>query len=261
MIEATIQPSSHGKGRAFSATCLALVEGDALWGQSSDNSRPLFAAFAGSDTELRPFVANLRLGRKAVLSESRGNDFSSKRDAKIETMKSVDYSEAWQRSDAGSTCCLYLADMFRIDPGMVDPKGIAFVMMPSAAILKEDVPDAAEYAKKLGYPVTSWDGLTQQAYLFASYLDRRTRCPIVADGRFYLQLMLACLKDGLASWPVDSRLRYDHQKPFGCSNVLNAAGVERLGFVRPLAFHATHEMFEPLLAREVAGFFAMTRRT
>ena len=63
MRDVLIAQGDSQKGRQFRAVCLATIEADSLWdgGETAgDKIRPVWAAFAGSDGELRPFVANMR---------------------------------------------------------------------------------------------------------------------------------------------------------------------------------------------------------
>jgi hypothetical protein len=266
--EAIIAPQTEGKGRSFTAMCLASIEADLLWsgGQTdTDEQRPVWAMFAGSEQEMRPFVANLKTGRKCELSRS---GYYSRKTDKMAFLRSAGYSVTWQRETEGSIATIFLPDLFQMDPGMVDPEGSAFVTLPTkewSVNQKIDVNPLVQHAKRFvdsyrGVPTLTDDELAEMvpiSFLFASYLDRRTRCPIPADERFYLQLMLACLKEGLASL-ADTR---SHSREFGVHNYFNfsALGLEDLGFVRPIAFRAEHASIERVLAEQVASFFAAVK--
>lgn len=270
--EAIIAPQTEGKGRSFTAMCLASVEADLLWegGQTdTDDQRPVWAMFAGSEQEMRPFVANLKTGRKCEMAKG-GYNYSRKNDRMV-FLRSAGYSTTWQREVEGSAVTIFLPDLFQMDPGMVDPAGASFVVLPTkewASNQKIDASSLVSHVKPFlpkahdGKPVFTEDELAEMvptAFLFASYLDRRTRCPLPSDERFYLQLMLACLKEGLASLPVGTRSYYSHE--FGVHSFFKfiTLGVEDLGFSRPIAFKAAHTEIERVLAEQVTLFFSTIR--
>lgn len=277
-----------GKGRTFAATCLATVECDRIWKSGGGASkRPIWAMFAGSENELRPFMANVVAGRRVEFEGDKS------RDQQLEFLRSVGFRVTWQKEPEGSVVTVFLPELFELDPGMVDPDGAAFVCMPSRAWVEAQKIDAApiiEHALKFEL----WEASSNQkkllarnfdsreeyrealieqkkeqakqdellaslvpvSFLFASYLDRRTRFPLYADGRFYLQLMLACLKQGLASWPDDGRYRgYGERGPFGHNlKEFKAAGLEDVGLVQPIAFKASHDEIGAILDEQVSLF-------
>ena len=267
--EVVIAPndSTSGKGRSFRALLLASVEADTLWdggATDTDAMRPVWAMFAGSDQELRPFATNLQMGRKAIFPK-RKSGYSRAKEDKLELLKSAAYEYAWQREPEGSVVTTFLPDLFSLDPGMIDPKGIKFIMLPTVewkSAQKIDVGPIVKHARNFKHPVTEEQFVewTPLAFLFAAYLDRRTRCPIPPDGRFHLQLLLAALREGLASWscPRDS---YRHEHPFGEHPAFRftETGTDAVGLVKGLAFRSKHDAFEKLLADEVSLFFRTTR--
>jgi len=261
-----IAPQQEGKGRSFTATCLATIEAGALW-QGGDNKsdllRPAWAMFAGSENELRPFMANLTLGRRALIHGKQYSRRSS--DGALEFLKSAGFSVSWQREAEGAIATIFLPDLFSLDPGMVDPSGIRFVLAPPSSWLQAQVVNAGpavKHAARLGYPIKEEDlaPLVPFAMLFCAYVDRRTRCPIPSGDRFPLQLMLACLSNGLASWPTLDRSTY-RDREFGQHSrmLFIAKETETVGLDRVLAFEAKHETFEALLAAEVARYFDLTK--
>ena len=259
-----ILPQKEGKGRVFSALCLATVEAKALWaGGYGDDMRPVWSMFAGSDTELRAFVANLQMGKKAVfLRDSR---YSYRKSDKLELLKSAGYVYTWQREAEGSVVTVFLPDLFRLDPGMVDPKGASFIVLPSvewSKVQKLEDREILQHALKLNYslPATKVQSLIPMAFLFAAYLDRRTRAPLLSDGRFYVQLFLSCLSAGLATFTTDQHSSYRDPK-FGVHSRIGFTETDTLdvGLLPGVAFDATHEEIEKLLADEVAQFFSLTR--
>lgn len=265
---AVIEPQTEGKGRSFSAVCLASVEADLLWegGQTNtEEKRPVWAMFAGSEQELRPFMANLRTGRRIELP----NEYGHSRSERMTFLKSARHTVTWQREVEGSIATVYLPELFLMDPGMVDPDGIAFVVLPSDAWSKSQVIDQAPLVQHVAplvprnydrSPVLTEDTIAEMvplAFLFASYLDRRTRCPLLADGRFYLQLMLACLEEGVASLPAE---RHGYSREWGVGQRFGfiATGTKELGMSHGIAFKAEHHEIDKILAEQVTLFFNMT---
>lgn len=228
-----IQPETGKKGRSFSAKCTALVVADTLWSSGSgDTIRPIWAQFVGTDSELRPFATNLKLGRKA--EPSNGHKHSNAE--RLEFIKSAQYQVAWQREAEGSIVTLFHPDLFRLDPGMVDPEGAKFVML---------VPYWWNDAQTL-------DVEDARASLFAAYLDRRTRCPLVADVAFYRRLLAAALDEGFAHSPGDRKIEY-------ARGTFQASGLDDAGLDSAISFSAPHDRLEEFLAEQVSEHFANER--
>lgn len=263
MQDFVIQPQDGRKGRSFQATSVAMVLAGGLTDLGSGNClRPVWAMFAGPEAALRPFMMNLRLGRKAD-PVGRSSYSRQKSDERIEFMKSVGYCISWQREPEGSLATIYHPDLFRLDPGMVDPDGINFVMMvPSdwAAQQAIDPKPAWQHVARLGFPIDKVNAkdLLPAAYWMAAYLDRRTRCPMPADGKFYLQLLIAALDQGLASTPTDNLKYGSSYREWGFNQMhgFRAAGLESIGISQALSFSASHEVFEKFLADQVTLYFS-----
>jgi len=275
MKDLVIQPSEGKKGRSFQAVCVAVMTANALFPEANGKTiRPVFAMFAGTDQELRPFMANLRLGRKAeppIASYRKQGDGE-----RVEFLKTVGFQVAWQREAEGSIATIYHPDLFRPDPGMVDPAGITFVMLvPNdwADAQDVDLKAAADYVKGFGYKLTDEElqALVPTAYLFAAYIDRRTRCPLIADGRFYLQLLCAALDNGMASFPgSDVKYSYGHRDEWGHNpkhgfnvsigsyNAHHGPGLEVINARHAISFAAAHDAFEAFLAEQVTTYFERT---
>lgn len=260
MLELVIPPVQSGKGRSFQATLLAHVNADALWaggGTATEVTRPVWMMLGGSDNELRPFVANLQTGRKA--DHPGGSKYQGT--SRFEVLKSAGYHYAWQRTPVGTAVTIFLPDLFRLDPGMVDPKGIQFCLLPSRDWVTPPDPQAEAFLAKLKVPTEDpavLHALTL-APLFIAYLDRRTRCPLIPDPRFYALVLVQALTKGLASWSVN-----DH---FGSRNwgehrelSYREHSTTNVGYARGLVFKSTHEEFEAFLAEQVKLFFAQVDR-
>lgn len=257
-----ILPEVEGKGRTFSANCLAYIEADSLWDNgSSEDIRPVWSVFANSENELRPFITNLTLGKKAVF-ESSGY---RRKAEKLALLKSVKYRSLVQKETEGNICTLFLADLFRLDPGFVDPNYAKFLIIPTKEwclaqnIKSRPILDHIESIYKpevLASLDLDFDYLIPMSYLFCAYLDRRIRCPLVSEGRFYLQVLLACLDNRLASFPDGN---YYHRK-FG-ENFSNfkTYGLDDLGFTSGIAFSADHVSIEELLSQQVELYYKTVR--
>jgi len=262
--EVLITPQKEGKGRSFGAVLLASVEADLLWagGQSvSENIRPVWAMFAGSDQSLRAFMANLTTGHKAKCVAS---SYRSRNADQIELLRSAGYQVAWQREAEGSIATVFLPELFQLDPGMVDPEGVRFVLLPTQewyeAQTVADTHSMVRHVRRVGYdlPVAQVATWVPLSFLFAAYLDRRTRCPLIADGRFYLQLMVACLQQGLASFStVPDRVYHDAGFGHHPKNLFHEVGTLDVGLHPGLAFNSDHLTLEALLAREVERYFSV----
>lgn len=266
MIDVCIEPKSeNGKGRTFRAVCLATVEADGLWAggmTNTDDIRPVWAMFAGSENEMRPFMANLIVGRKALTPQ---RSWGRRKDGtRIEVLRSAKFQTTWQKEIEGTISTVFYPDLFRLDPGMVDPQGIQFVVLPSREwVAKQhvDVGPVLKHLAKFSCPLKEDQlaALVPISYLFAAYLDRRTRCPLLADGRFYAQLLIACLSTGYASWSSDES--YYREAPFGVHRSLGfrEVGTSDVGLLPGIAFRSNHEQIEKLLAEQVTLFFEATK--
>ena len=263
------------KGRSFPATEVATIE-SSLWEGSEGgvSKRPCWALYAGSEAALKSFGANLRLGRRIMDSSSSHRRSQAKEST--EFIKSAKYTHVQQRNEAGATLLVYLADLFVVDPGMVDPECVKFICSPSIewmraqrlsdeGVMIEDVlsckvpgyDDDTVYATLVTpEQLAEWLPL---AFLFAVYLDRRTRVPLLADGRFYLRIFLASLALGIANWASDNPYRpswYSGRENFGRRGGFRfqARSVESSGMLPGVACSASHTDIEAMLASEVKAF-------
>ncbi len=269
MEDYVIQPKSEGKGRSFAATCVALVTADSLWETGGKTVRPVWAMFATSDAELKPFMANLRLGRKAEKASNANRSHGD--EDRLEFLKSAGYQVTWQRAEEGSLATIFYPELFRLDPGLVDPSGIKFVLLvPTdwSETQQVDVSSAVKHVHTLAptLDVDLLSSLVPTAYLFAAFLDRRTRCPLVADGRFYLQLLVASLHYGFASFAGRNARYNPHREDWGHhpkhrfnveigGDSYSRESIETIGFQHAISVLGKHEEFEAFLAEQVTLFF------
>jgi len=272
MREIFIAPQEEGKSREFSATLLSYVEADPLWEagrNSGDTIRPLWMMLCGSEQELRAFVANLRTGRKATFGNKQGySSYRYGKQERFEILRSANFQVSWQKEVEGSIVTLYHPELFQIDPGLVDETHIQFVLLPTKAWYAAQGIDTAPIVRHLercGYESEGNElhSLAVTSYLFATYLDRRTRCPLVADGRFYAQLMLSCLSEGLASFRItDRHAFYREEQEFGVHRRQNYFEFDTsdVGLLSGIAMSADHIQFEKLLAREVGTYMQLVKR-
>jgi hypothetical protein len=258
-----IETDEGKKGRSFKANLLGFVTADHLWeGGRTDSSaiRPIVLVVAASEAQMGPFVANLRGGRKAVEEQAFRGARGGKR---FELLRSAGYAFAWQRFPEGAVVTAYLPDLIRLDPGMVDPTGARFLLLPSAAWVDAerahvDVDGLVAHVERLGLVdchgrlnADLASAIAPLASLFIAYLDRRVRAPIMPDARFHLQVLLACLCGGLAICAG--------RDGYGPPRAVEAERTEECGFGLPIAFRATQDAIESLLSEQVSLFFGQRR--
>lgn len=280
MLYLRIEPQKEGKGRTFMANLIAYVTADTLWEQSAgDGSRPVWLSYAASEGEVRPFTANLRMGKKAEIGAKETVSWRRKKEPYLELLKSVGYEFTTQRFVEGTVMTAFLPELFRLDPGMVDPQGAKFIVLPPQEWLDNqnvDVDTIVSHCRSLGYidtgllpngkkrpdyedPTWPSEALVRQlapmAPLFVSYLDRRTRAPLIQDARFHTQLLIAALKNGVASLSVEDS--YRSARGFGrhAKFCFMEKHTKSAGLAPGVAFSATHDKIEALLAEEVSVYF------
>ncbi len=251
-----IATSDGEKGRSFRASLLAYAEADHLWAlgmADTDTRRPVFMMLACSDQEAAPFLANLRAGRQSeIVGGSKGYGRRNKGD-QFELLRSGGYQYATQRHHEGVVITAFLPELFRLDPGMVSPDGCRFVMLPSQEWCLDPQPAALAHVTRCLPPkfersvalMADVPALCRIAPLFAVYLDRRTRAPLIPDARFYAQVLVASVAAGLA-------------QRSGGNDTYREDGVARVGLLPGLAFQAKHDELEAMLAEQVRMFDAMT---
>jgi len=98
------------------------------------------------------------------------------------------------------------------------------------------------------------DGALGLAPLVIAYLERRTRCPLVPDPRFYVQVLAHALDQGLASFGSTSKGYYS--RAWGESSALVEEGTEDIGLAPGVVWSSSHETLETFLAEQVKTYFA-----
>lgn len=242
---------SSGKGRSFSAQLLAHVE---AWERPDKTTRPVYMTVACPTAGAAPFQANLRLGRRA----DAGN--SSRASDRFEILRSAGYHYTQQRHPQGVIITAYAPALFDLDPGMVDPSGARFIVLPSREWVDAqnlDTTSAVEHMRRVGCMKghAGLAGLLPLAALFAAYLDRRSRCPIIPDLHFHLQILMGALDAGMATMTRNDRGYYGRS---GSHYV--EYGTARVGLAPGVAFSATHETIESFLAEQVTTYYAARDR-
>lgn len=262
-MDLVIEPATEGKGRSFKATLLSYVTSNRLV-PAGNSIRPAWMMLAASENELRPFLANLRTGRKAKVATNYGRGGDS-----FEVLKSSGYQSFVQKTEAGAVATLYLPDLFRADPGMVDPEQIAFCVLPSSKFLVPNPEGEAHILRYLEAVGLNLDSLNQYSELLnptylatlatavAAFLDRRTRCPLIPDKRFFAQILVAALHERHASLSMRSDYAYDRDWGRGGGHY-REVDTDTVGLSPGVMFHSGHETFEEFLAEQVKLFLEIT---
>lgn len=270
------------KGRSFSGLVLAMATSSNLWvlgGAKSEALRPIMMVVAASEQEARPLFENLRAGSKATLS---GGDIGRDMALPVEFMKSGDY-DGWNTpqplpSESAVVLHISLPSLFWFVPPVINETKVSFVVMPSAADLAEvaslqaaDIEDALSHVRQLGYPARELAaiGMTPTfaalAAIWSSHLQRRTIWAIPQKLAFRVQLLLACLKQGITT--MGDRSLLEGARPCRSERPWwNSGVVDFSSYVQPradihtgLATMANGEFLQEVFAREVAVFDSMRR--
>ncbi len=295
--------AAPAKSRSFSAIKLAHVCAGMLWegGEvKSDTIRPVWMLLTGTDTELRPFLANFRMGRQAALATNESHH-SRKKPVRFELLKSAGYSFSSRRiaSPDGTTSEVVTAtldEVLALDPGMVDPAGCCFLALPPAwwvveqrARLRADrvrCEQIVTHARALALhrvdgpllpkgvaftPDELLDLAPIAAYVLA-YIDRRTRRPLLMGLDFAVQLYLAGLRDGVLSFSATAEsARNSYRTPTSktdrwlwARHQWAESFVEEdtgsVGLLPGVVGWTTHEQLDRLLAAEVLRYTAAYER-
>lgn len=197
------------KGRSFGARLIACQVAQGYWENSSrDPLRPTFALFATTVQEERPFLANLRDGRRLRVE---GVGFGSRQGWPMEFLKSAGYTFDVQRVKAGALIEVTLRELFEYRPGMVDPEDVRFCMsLPEGRLLAEEatlehhgidrVIRSFKFEQKRhhGAPYDARYVVAEGWRFAASLNERATEIPIVQDTRFTTRLLLSAVRHGFA---------------------------------------------------------------
>ena len=209
------------KGRTFGCTLLAFIEGDRFIGADTeyDRFRPLFFSVVATEAESKYILASIRSGFE--LSEIR-NHSSGKR---FKLLKKYGYTHTKQKIEDSIVLTFYVASLFDIDPGLVDPDHVRFVMLPDQAWVDSQP-----------------EGVDAEALLFLSYLDRRIKYPFPPSDKFGRLLLDQCLVNRLAT-------RSDHNTRYVTK--YEEHGFENLNLPQGLGFDATQQQLGELLAETI----------
>lgn len=257
--------SDGKKGRSFDVSLLSYVNVGWWGGGTRDVTRPAWMVYVGSEDQVRPFTANAQTGRKIQVTEK--NPGSLYKGATFEFLKSAGHVFVPQKLGDGMTAVtVYHPSFFRLDPGMVDPSGIEFLVMPSAQWIQshhtkfQNEDEILAHLHKMGVKNApagyNLRDMIPLASLFCGYLDRRTRTPLVADPRFQVQLLIRCFTAQAAFFAnTDRGYSYDTKWGIASKDVLMAhnQGLANILFV--LGFKCDHDSFASLVAEEVTRYF------
>lgn len=246
------------KTRTFSASLLGYLTADNLWeGGESDAkaTRPVWIAIGGTQGAIRPFLANLRSGRKARVVGTK-DDF--------ECLRSARYT--WRLLPIPGTNDVaaygYLGDLFALDPGMVDPTKIAFVAMPHRKHLppltNEDAEQAMMWATSRATRNLAQDlghcgdavRLAHASLAFAAMLSTRCRAPFPRALDFAAGLLVRCVDFNFASSPTLEWAR---------SRFASSMNLAELGCADVVSVRASHQAMRDLLSEEVRAYQASGR--
>lgn len=267
-----IEQEETGKGRQVSGQVLGYLVAGKWWpyGDGGNNIRPILMVVGSSEAQIRPLVANLKMGKRALL----GGGY---RPEKLEFLKTSKIAVSYQRQPSGVIATLVAPDVFTQNPGMVDPSEIKFILLSDQKVLinldwnrasavevvtayRQHVIDSRPKPEYDSYyyrsraveeptPPDLFLHYLDHTPLFGCYLDHRTRCPLIDDIRFLALLLYRCLDSGLAVTPADG-----YRSEWGQSHDLKSVGLTKIGFAPVLGFRAQHEEFENILNETTLWF-------
>ena len=264
-----VESKEESKGRSFRGEVVCHASADAYWegGENAgrDLVRPVFAVFACSDAEARPFQANLQCGNKAKAYNDYGHD-----DRKTwEFLRSAKYTYTSQRHPEGVFVQAYLHELFRDDSAMVDPEEVKFILIPAVDWLAPEDASVVEHLRAWSAR-TNWKDAAMEApkdaalvtiarscHLWARQIAVRTKLPIPNDARFFAQALAACLLHGVSTFSSEGRGGW--HRDFGANGGFVAEGLDSFGLSSGIATKAKHEDVAKVFAENVESFFSMTR--
>lgn len=261
-IELTIQSgdSKKRKGRSFRGVVLAYATATGLWssGSTGDVVRPVFTVLGAADEEARPLLENLRAGERATL---KGEEVYSSR-SQLELLRSANYAFHLQRTGEGTLITAYLPELFEFQPGLLDPDGVRFVVVPARQdvdaipVSVEETRVVVRHLEVLEETAEASRELCAMAALWAAYFDQRSELPIPPELSFRVQLYLAALQEGIASTTLPLRGSGDGDVHAGQHAALGFRLYVSRGFplVPGVATKATHEELGVFFAEQIERY-------
>lgn len=265
--------NKDGKGRKFRAAMLGYIRADMLWEggmTATNNLRPIYMTLAGKEAALRPFLANMRKGRKVnILEEGR---YRTEVDGRLELLKSAGYEFVWHRGKSIALVTAYQTSLFQADPGMIDHESISFISAPPLwwvraqgdKLTAADVTRVRDHLLRLGVGTQSGSlpiplrieaadlrDIIAAAAHFCLYLDKRTRRPLINDLTFTTQLYLASLYRGAASYSANYHGRWCAHPWATNHRLFDGYSLGKLGFYPPTVVHLSQELMDKFLAEQI----------
>lgn len=254
------------KGKSFEVGLLGYIVLDSS-GAYRETIRPVWMAYAESEDAVKPFTANVRMGAKLLVPDRNPGDLSS--GTAFEFLRSGGFQYSVQRMPDGySAVTVFEPEIFVLNPGMIDPTRIEFLVAPPTFWIHahgtkfQNAEAVSRYVQGLNLPDVPRGELTRLvplASLFCGYLDHRSRVPLVQDPRFQLQLLVRCLSVGMARFAAPSRRGYGYGQEtpdWGVSSGdIVGHNLSQAGLFCALRFVAPHDKFGDLVAEEVARYF------
>jgi hypothetical protein len=277
------------KGRSFKATLLALLRADQFWDggeNAGDITRPVFCQFGGSEQEMASFIANLRKGRKAKLSDGiplAGYGTSGE----FELLRSGKYRYLSQPRTVGDQqhqiVTAYLPELFQFDPGMIpEPgQGIRFILTnphwwvaEQRHVLEADMAACARilrHAEALHLcSDPAWGGRRTETEIldlailgarFAGCLDKYTNKPIPRELDFCLQLYLFGLRRQIAGLPKRAVSGNQDDARWNWARTVDALewNFPAAGLCTPLLVAVDTDAMDQFLAEPVHHYYTVDR--
>lgn len=275
-----VHSGAQGKGRAFRAVVLAWGAAG-VWDKheaSNDRIRPAFLMIAAHGQEAGPVVANLRMGNPATVT----GDGVYGKGMVLETLKSARYAWSSQRvatpgGQAVTVATARIHAAVAIDPGPVQPgEEVRFLIVPPRARLDEELArmpadDMRRFGRSLVPEALAkpkydwvqpdvkesddvWRYMPAMALWFCAMLDRRVAVPVLPDPLFQVQLYLAALREGIASWAKRDVDHYGDRRWGRRGKLLTEWGYDQAGLVPGVACAASQDQIRSLLVGEVRAW-------
>ena len=213
--------------------------------------------------------------------------------AQVELLKSTGYRFLWQRLTGGpdgpqALVTAYLPDLFILNPGLIDPAGVAFLALTptwwaerEAAILRADAATCTTITQHLhalerkagqsdgwrvGRRSGCWRSCRRRSIVSASW-SGAPRARWSARLPLALQLFLAGLEQGLLTLPQPAEPGHTYPRPapedkwswarHPGTTPVTAYGIGAVGLEPVVACRTTHDALDAFLAAEVERYFAM----